>query len=582
MKTFLLNRRNLWAFSLLLTLFAGCDWEQIKGIPDRLSDELRFAVALPAPATSFSIQFVDAKTGQTITNAKIDVTLEGDQKSDLMDPIFYEPITEVSTDVGVVQLAVRDAIVPSNTKPVRFNVMASANGYLRTGKSIVANQKGQYNETLEMVKLEAPPEGTAVAADKPAGSTDNSGKTTSTVTISTPPESDTQVVASVTIPQGSVIKDGNGQPLQGALQATVVYHSNQSDDALGAFPGGLNNIPVQLQNGSDQDGNFVSGGFVSIQIKDQSGRSASTFSDPLVIKLSIPKDTINPLTNQPIKAGDTVPLWSYNEETGEWKEEGTGVYQKTGGSAYLPGKGFVLGKADQNGNFPITFHASHLSYWNMDWFNGGCSWDAPLTLNIQNKPAGLSIRYEITRTQGGGYVKTVWGDPDNTIYLYRQPNFPLTITAYADDTIVGSLGVTNPCGATLNFPLNVQDQFLTVDFVGKAVCSAEKREIWYSGYIYIWDTNVPNSTQYIYAENGHANTSIRWNHTYSASTYYYDKSASQYKQVTVRFKAEKVGTAAKITVTDGVTSEVYTSEVVDGKASFTASFTDIKEICDAL
>lgn len=65
----------------------------------------------------------------------------------------------------------------------------------------------------------------------------------------------------------------------------------------------------------------MTGGFTSIELTDEKGNKAATFSNPMEITMQIPKGTINPDTGKEIKTGDKIGIWSYDTTTGQWKYE---------------------------------------------------------------------------------------------------------------------------------------------------------------------------------------------------------------------------------------------------------------------
>ncbi|MCD4746389.1 MAG: hypothetical protein K8R58_08825, partial [Bacteroidales bacterium] len=67
--------------------------------------------------------------------------------------------------------------------------------------------------------------------------------------------------------------------------------------------------------------------------------------------MDIPDNTYNPQTHTTVQDGDEIPLWSYEETTGEWS------YEKTGTIIW-----------NNKGKFEIKSELSHLSYWNWDWY----------------------------------------------------------------------------------------------------------------------------------------------------------------------------------------------------------------------
>jgi hypothetical protein len=184
----------------------------------------------------------------------------------------------------------------------------------------------------------------------------------------------------VSLPNGSTVKfngdfkDVNGNAYSGSVQVGL-YHLKPSDNYLNEImPGSL--------LGSSTNGNAqVLGtlGMLHVDLRGSSGQKLNITS-PSEISLEI---DATQLSNAPA----SIPLWSFDEATGIWKEEG---------SASKVGTKYV-------GN------VSHFSWWNCDIsFNL-----ANLTINIQNA-AGQPIaglKSKLTRSifswQGQNYTNTL-------------------------------------------------------------------------------------------------------------------------------------------------------------------------------
>ncbi|GAB5520453.1 MAG: hypothetical protein RhofKO_27040 [Rhodothermales bacterium] len=434
------------ALILLLTVtLVGCD---VTNIADDIEDALKLIINVPEAAVSVSGAFVDAKTNEVLAS-DVSVRFEGPDAARIVDPIFYEAIGEATVEGGFVQFALEEGLIPSPDQPVRINVIAEADGYLTTGKALRLDSTGVHIFTLNMVKISAPPEGVAIVVDQPISSTDDDGRVTEAVTVSTPPEANTQGVASVSLPAGTQVKDSSGQPLQGPLTATIAYHNNQDMESLESFPGGFSEIQLENADGStDENVAFITGGFVSVDIRDQAGRLAETFSEPIQISVSIPQGTLNPETGAEVKPGDTIPVWSYNEDTGAWKEEGAAQFGKNG-----VGSGYRVGEPDAYGNLPVVFEAPHLSYWNLDWkMNRVCGLPRGLDLKIEGNPGRLplTLRFIPTGQYAGGFISTrhIGGDLEPFIYNFPEDVPTFLVIAYHLGREVGRVEVANPCGAS--------------------------------------------------------------------------------------------------------------------------------------
>ena len=74
--------------------------------------------------------------------------------------------------------------------------------------------------------------------------------------------------------------------------------------------------------------------------------TVKSFSKPLTANLELAKTQTNYTTGKLVVAGDTIPLWSQNENTGQWKYEGVANVVK-----------------NTDGNLAASFKITHLSNW---------------------------------------------------------------------------------------------------------------------------------------------------------------------------------------------------------------------------
>ncbi|PJZ71278.1 hypothetical protein CH373_01890 [Leptospira perolatii] len=174
---------------------------------------------------------------------------------------------------------------------------------------------------------------------------------------------------------------------------------------------------------------------MALEIHDASGRSASHFSSNFQVSMQMPSGSINPLNGNALIVGDTIPVWSYNENSGEWKFESQGqIVSESGG--YLN----------------ISYASNHLSYYNLDWKTNTCS--QPANIRIVGAPSGAPIQVVIRSTAPGfGYQ---FQTSDLSLVLRRVPSgIPVVLSAYYNGQIIGNLSLNNLCiSGEIDFPVN--------------------------------------------------------------------------------------------------------------------------------
>lgn len=538
------------ALVLCPLVIVGCD---IGGISDEVEESFDLIVQLPAVETTFSGQFIDAESGEVIDQQDVAVTIKGADKSAVIDPILFESIGQATVEDGFMDLALREEVTPSTGAPVRFTVAANAEGYIANSKTFVVKETGRRGFTVRLVDADHPPQGVSVKSNESSGSTDSDGTVTEARTVETDPDPQSGGGASFTVAEGTRVFDADGNPLQGALSSTLAYYSNQSDKALAAFPGGFEDVTVEMVDGEEIDGGtFVSGSFVSAEVQDGAGRSAHQFSEPVDVSVTVPEGTYHPEKGRLVQEGDVIPLWSYDEEAGVWKQEGSTTAAKH--------RGVTLQRASEGGALTASFEASHFSYWNLGWHSPpeqSCA--AGLTLDVTGNESNAAVTY---RFSGSGYTTEVESEQSTvSVNGFPQSLGQLTATATYEGEQVGQQEISQPCGANSGFQLSGMpsgEELVTVEIDVSITCDQQEvrpstdfryRRVGAGG---AWNTAT--------LENGKATVEgLKLGAEYEVSVTYNDDGTQK-------------------TVTETVTVEGEPNE--DGVIEIERDFADIDEVCD--
>ena len=240
-----------------------------------------------------------------------------------------------------------------------LSLIASKPGYLTTGTDInLTSGNDLAAGRAALVKLDqgSLPQGSGYAAS--SVDTDGEGRVTGGVNVQvTDAHDDTLVTFS--IPQNAQLKTSSGAAVTGTLQVDVVdFEPAKNGELMKFFPGGIHvkadNVPSEdgISFADDQPVAFGGGKFASFSIRDSQGNVVKNIADGnFTITAKIAKTTVNPKTGKSVAAGDTIEIWSYDEETGRWRYEKEATLTDIGHSEYLG----------------ITYTTSHLSYWFSDW-----------------------------------------------------------------------------------------------------------------------------------------------------------------------------------------------------------------------
>jgi hypothetical protein len=221
---------------------------------------------------------------------------------------------------------------------------------------------------------------------------------------------------------------------------------------MAAIPGSLSNAVVK-DAGAVSTGTLVVGGFSQILISDSSGRQAASFSQPLPAAMQLSASTVNPLTGALVVAGDTVPLWSFDETSGRWNSEGTADVTAGPGGTLLA-------------NFEIT----HLSGYGVIWFFSATQ---QCTLNLAVNGAGENaLTLEVA---GTGFTDSMDFPPGATsvALIGLPPALDATVTALFSGQKVGSVAISGCSAGALNVTLPASLPPATLDVKIYDVCSSD-------------------------------------------------------------------------------------------------------------
>lgn len=336
-----------------------------------------------------------------------------------------------------------------------FSVQAGnrALGWTETGTRVVGDPAVSATQTITL-KLLNTRAAAAVTADTSKGISSTTTVVqnfTAPVTVAsvpktiTTPEGRTVTMgtASLAIPANTTAVDSTGRAITttGALTVSTTLFSSDDTQALTAFPGGFAPRIDATSTGpaaGSSTGVFVTGGFAQFNVTDASGKALKTFDKPLTLTIDLPKSTLDP-SGLPVAVGGIFPVWSYDDATGQWKFERDGVIQE---------------KTPPNAsNFQVVFTSTHLSSWNLDYFQQSCLGKVTLTgRGTDTRP----LRVDVLGIPGRPYAYQKSPVTDSVMVLYNSPSEPLSIKVYDGTTLVGQSSTpATVCGAGQTVAVNL-------------------------------------------------------------------------------------------------------------------------------
>lgn len=455
-------KNNLKKVSAVLLLFSFVISNSCK----KPTENLKLIIDSEMTEATVSLQFVNAKTkaqvGANNSSQKVSIMIEGEDKALVID---NSGSTNFKTANGFITVGVPSGTSLSSNNPIKFHIVAHANGYLSTSIPIEIRQKGTQHIVVNMVEINNTPDGVA-AVKNSNGYTNSNGEVSNSIILTTPTVNTNfeQTKASVIIPAGTILMDENMNPISGTITSTLVYFNNQDESSLMSFPGGFS---ARTQNMGNVV--FKTGGFVAMEMKNQNGVEVKNFSTPIQMKVEIPAATTN-IEGTTISSGMIMPIWSYNPEDGVWKHESDPTITYNNAS----------------GKYEVNFEMIHLSYWNLDWWGDNvCDIGATVTIssNISNdKYVYMKLKYPNGSYDGHiGYFNAKNGTTFNFINAF--PNQPMIVEAYSGSScgssnLVSTLSISNLCSGnyTLNY-IETNTNITPITINVKAKCANAPNQI---------------------------------------------------------------------------------------------------------
>ncbi|MCK9448702.1 MAG: hypothetical protein M0Q41_06955 [Bacteroidales bacterium] len=365
-------------------------------------DNMQLLIDYNIVKTTIDVHIRDAATGKLLdreTSKMAMITVSGSDAEAVVDVLGMAPKNNkfpVNQGIANMALSPKSQYIPDQNNVISFALGIELPGYLPTSKQVNINQAGRSFITLEVIPVNNPPSGVKVKQAAAAAQTGTNGKVVAPATVSVSGGD-----AAVHIPQGIVMRDAQGGLLTGNLNVTLVHFDLGNSAAQASFPGGM--LPrVKKSDGSIQSGMFYSAGCVAVEITDDQGKQAATFSDgTLALTTAVSEGTFNPVSQTNITEGDIVPVWSMSGNSGLWNEEGYSTVNR------------------ENGILTLTTELPHLSYYSFNWFTGTlCEEGRPFRFTTDRPLEGsFLIKGKVYRQEDNCYLNTIlmWATSDQLI-----------------------------------------------------------------------------------------------------------------------------------------------------------------------
>ena len=188
--------------------------------------------------------------------------------------------------------------------------------------------------------------------------------------------------------------DANGNPVSGEVSVQMTPVDVSTAAGIQAFPGDFAGIP---ENESEPQ-MLVSFGSVEFVFTQNGEELQLAEGQTATIDLPMYIDTYP--DGSAVNIGDNIPLWSLDEQTGIWIQEGEGE---------------VIEKPASPTGLAMRAEVSHFSWWNTDWYPQ----DADL-FDINLALRGIDQNSEVTDEINGMLIPITVSAPGTAIYTNKQ------------------------------------------------------------------------------------------------------------------------------------------------------------------
>ena len=296
-----------------------------------------------------------ANPGTVVNGVMKDITLSG-----IVKDTDGNPVAGVTVSTGESVVTTNAAGLFSFTK---VDVVSN--------RSLVRFAKLGYFDVVRSLKSETEDTWDVVICKK------GNGEFSSTATYTSSSAKDLKAAEmKIALMQDGYVTDATGKAFSGQVNAEVVYLDPNNENFADMMPGG--DLAAVRSDGSEAQ--LVSYGMTAVNLADNDGNKLQLKDgSPATLTFPIPEGMTE---NLPA----SIPLWSFNEATGLWEEEGEAVLQ---GDVYVG-------------------QVKHFSWVNLDYPEEQATIEGYVK-NSQGKPvpAGtiINVGQVTTKTKANGYYK---------------------------------------------------------------------------------------------------------------------------------------------------------------------------------
>lgn len=422
-------------------------------------DDFSVVIGLESINTTSTVMLTDAATGELITRT-VRIEFDGPNSDDVID-MYSDPVDRRQVSNGIFNLSIDNSVTPSESNPATIRLKLRADGYQTTTRTVEITREGSSSVSLKMMDENNPPSGVKTTVNS-QGSAGQDGAVSETITVESSSDNNSDYSSTLNVPEGTVLKDANGNPVSGSLTTQLSYFDPSDMDAL-------ESLPMELE---DSDGNIqVAVGSSSLRMTDGNGNITTISSegsseniDPMEVDFSIATDQINPETGNPYRPGDEVRIFLFDENNNPIAEGTSVIRSETAAavnSGYTPNSYLIGAVVCIDLNADSRCNASDPSALNTGGsfsFNSNILLTSPssptscggtLTINRNGNTGSLTAR--LSATGSSKNVTFQAGESSKTISNLPNLNYDVEVPT-SGGTATGSNNFCNQTNFTLDLP----------------------------------------------------------------------------------------------------------------------------------
>lgn len=218
------------------------------------------------------------------------------------------------------------------------------------------------------------------------------------------------------VPAGAIV-DEQGNPVTGDIEVFLSPVDVSDERAFLSFPGEFEGI------GEDGEQTLIATFGVADFTFSQDG-SPVFLAEGQTADIRIPAYITNGLNGSPLAAGETIPLWFLDEETGLWQEEGAGT---------------LASDSNSPSGFSLEAEVTHFSWWNIDVKVPGTLAELTISCFTPQTPCNpqfssdLAVYFKQAETETPGFERRAIVRPAGVISGMIPANMLLEISAEGGD-----------------------------------------------------------------------------------------------------------------------------------------------------